>query len=334
MMIWCVLRIDCVSDAYNNNNLPPMKNFCFRLFLLTAILSFAACTQLSSNGEQEKKIDIQGHRGARGLLPENTLPAFLKAIDLGVNTLEMDVVITKDKKVLLSHEPFMSHEICLDTLGQEIPDSLAKSLNIYQMTAAEAQKYDCGSKYVERFPQQQKMKANKPLLSAVIEAVEAYTKGKILPPMYYNIETKSLPEGDEMYHPKPAEFVRLLLEVVNGKGIEDRTIVQSFDPRTLEETKQQQPKMTTALLVGNREGHEANVQKLSFVPEIYSCHYLLVTDSLMRYARDQNMKVIPWTVNDTLAMRRLDSLEVDGIITDYPDLAAKIFPPKSGKGSK
>ncbi len=310
-----------------------MKNFCL-LFLLITTFGFTACESPSSNGEKEKKMDIQGHRGARGLLPENTLPAFLKAIDLGVHTLEMDVVITKDKKVLLSHEPFMSHEICLDNLGQEIPDSLAKSMNIYQMTAKEAQKYDCGTKYVERFPQQQKMKVNKPLLSSVIEAVEAYAKGKNLPPMSYNIETKSLPEGDEVYHPKPEEFVRLLLEVINEKGIADRVIIQSFDPRTLEETKQQQPKMTTALLVANREGHEANLDKLGFMPEIYSCYYLLVTDTLVRYAHNQNMKVIPWTVNDTLEMRRLDSLEVDGIITDYPDLAVKIFPPKSGKDSK
>ena len=152
-------------------------------------------------------------------MPENTIPAFLKALDLGVNTLEMDVVITKDRKVLLSHEAFMSSEICLDSLGQAIPDSLAKFLNIYEMTVEEAQKYDCGSKHFARFPKQQNQKAIKPLLSTVIDTVEAYIAAKNLSPVFYNIETKSVPKGDDRYHPKPDEFARLLLEVVKDKGI-------------------------------------------------------------------------------------------------------------------
>jgi len=291
------------------------------LHVLLFLFSIAACTSSS----ESKKIDLQGHRGARGLLPENTIPAFIKALDLGVNTLEMDVVITKDRKVLLSHEAFMSSEICLDSLGQAIPDSLAKFLNIYEMTAEEVQSYDCGSKRNARFPQQQKLKVSKPLLSEVIDTVEAYIAAKNLAPVFYNIETKSVPQGDDRFHPKPNEFAELLLNVLQEKGISKRCIIQSFDPRTLQATKVLQKEIALALLVYNKEGYEANLERLGFVPEIYSCHFNLVTDSLMDYARQQKMKVIPWTVNDTTEMKRLVEMGVDGIITDYPDLGVKVL---------
>lgn len=303
----------------------PMKSFYLLLFL-SFLFSITACT---SSQKKQNKIDLQGHRGARGLMPENTIPAFIKALDLGVNTLEMDVVITKDKKVLLSHEAFMSSEICLDSLGKVIPDSLAKFLNIYEMTAEEVQKYDCGSKRFARFPQQQKLKAVKPLLSAVIDTVEAYVAAKNLSPVFYNIETKSVPKGDDRYHPKPNEFAQLLLEVVKEKGILDRTIVQSFDVRTLQATKKLDKDAVLALLVYNEDGYEANIEALGFLPEIYSCYFPLVTDSLMEYAHHQKMKVIPWTVNDTSDMKRMIGMGVAGIITDYPDLGAKIL-----KGNK
>lgn len=300
-----------------------MKTFSSLLFVCCICL-LSACTP-TSNQTLQKSIDLQGHRGARGLMPENTIPAFIKALDLGVNTLEMDVVITKDKKVLLSHEAFMSSEICLDSLGQAIPDSLAKFLNIYEMTAEEVQKYDCGTKPFARFPQQQKMKVRKPLLTTIIDTVEAYIAAKNLPSVFYNIETKSVPSGDDRYHPRPEEFTRLLLEVVKEKGILDRTIIQSFDPRTLQEAKKQEEDVVVALLVYNEDGYEANIERLGFLPEIYSCYHPLVTDSLIDYARQQKMKVIPWTVNDTSEMKRLVKMGVDGIITDYPDLGVELL---------
>ena len=102
------------------------------------------------------KFDIQGHRGARGLEPENTIPAFILALDSGVTTLELDVVITKDKQVVVSHEPWISSSICLDTAGNAIPEKDEKKLNIYQMTYDQVAKYDCGSKGNDKFPQQEK----------------------------------------------------------------------------------------------------------------------------------------------------------------------------------
>ena len=135
--------------------------------------------------------DVQGHRGCRGLLPENTIPAFIKAIDLGVTTLEMDVVFIKDLQAIVSHEPFFNHEITTKPNGTFITEAEEKSLNIYTMNYDEVAKYDVGMKPHPRFTAQEKIKASKPLLSAVIDSAEAYTKKNNLPAIHYNIETKT-----------------------------------------------------------------------------------------------------------------------------------------------
>ncbi len=120
-----------------------------------------------------KKFDIDGHRGCRGLMPENTIPAMLKAIDLGVNTLEMDVVITADDKVVVSHEPFFNHEITTLPSGKTFEEKDEKQYNIYRMTYDSVLKYDVGIKPHPRFPLQQKMNVQKPLLSVLIDSMEA-----------------------------------------------------------------------------------------------------------------------------------------------------------------
>ena len=174
---------------------------------------------------------IQGHRGCRGLLPENTLPAFIKAIELGVTTVEMDVAITKDKLVVVSHEPWMNHEICLDKNGNEINRADEMRYNIYQMNYDEVKQFDCGSKTHPRFLYQQKIKTYKPLLSEVIDAVENYSTQHDRK-INYNIEIKSLPEGDSLFHPVPETFCKLVVDVINQKKI-TRFNLQSFDLRIL-----------------------------------------------------------------------------------------------------
>jgi glycerophosphoryl diester phosphodiesterase len=253
------------------------------------------------------------------LYPENTIKGFLKAVDLGVTTLEMDVVITRDKKVLLSHEPFLSQEICYDSIGAEIPDSMALAYNLYQMTYEEISRCDCGSKPHGRFPDQVNNVSHKPLLKDVIRKVEAYTKENGLPPVSYNIETKCGPEGDDIYHPKPVEFVDLLMGVVGECGISSRLIVQSFDDRTLHYVMEAYPAITIALLIEDNPDFEANLEKFGSIPNIYSPNYLLVNKELMEFAGDNSMKVIPWTANDRTSMSALLELGVDGIITDYPN---------------
>ena len=184
---------------------------------------------MQSIAQINKHFDIEGHRGCRGLMPENTIPAFIKAVQIGVTTLEMDVVITKDKKVIVSHEPWMNADICTDATGNTISKNDEKNLNIYNMTYEEVKTYDCGTKPYARFPKQYKMKVSKPLLANVIDSVESYCKANNIKPPFYNIETKCTPNGDSVFHPAPADFTELLLDVIFKKGVAARCIIQSFD---------------------------------------------------------------------------------------------------------
>ena len=289
---------------------------------LTLLLVFfvpMACTQ---------NLDIQGHRGARGLMPENTIPAFLHALSLGVTTLELDVVISKDSQVVVSHEPFLSSAICYTPAGETIAPDQETDYNLYQMTYEEIRQADCGSQGNARFPEQQKAAAYKPLLADVIDSVEQYLRAQNLPPVRYNIETKSTPEGDGVFHPEPAKFVALVLAVVREKNITDRTIIQSFDVRTLRAAREAAPEIPQALLIENQREATENVALLGYIPAIYSPDYQLVDERLRAYTRDNGMQLIPWTVNDPAHIERMLHLEVDGIISDYPDRVIKMIQQK------
>lgn len=267
-----------------------------------------------------QEFDIQGHRGCRGLLPENTIEAFKKAIDLGVTTLEMDVVISKDNEVVLSHEPFLSHEIALDLNGNEIAEIDEKNFNLYQMNYAQIKQYDCGSKIHPRFTEQEKLKTYKPLLSEVIDFAESYIQ-KNYPgrKIQYNIETKSDPKGDDLFHPKPMEFVALLMAVLNQKNISDRIYIQSFDVRTLQHVHANFLKYKTVLLVENKMSISKNLKLLGFKPDVYSPEFILLNKKKVNQLHQKNIKVIPWTINKKDDMQRIISFGVDGIITDYPN---------------
>jgi glycerophosphoryl diester phosphodiesterase len=295
-----------------------------KLFILLFLGFVLACQNENKTMEvPNENFDIQGHRGCRGLLPENTIPAFLKAIDIGVTTLELDVVISKDKQVVVSHEPYLNPLICTGLEGENFED--AKKYNLYEMTYADISRCDCGSKGNPKYPEQQKMNVNKPLLFEVIDTVEKYLKDKGLPSIKYNIETKSEAKTDNIAHPAPAEFVKLLYEVLSQKGILERTTIQSFDIRTLQEIKKFDEKISLALLVAEKPYFEENIKELGFKPAIYSPYYVLVTDVLVAYCKKENIKLIPWTINDYEVMLTLKKQGVDGIITDYPDRAMKLI---------
>lgn len=299
-----------------------MKKSIFFLFIHLAMACTTPRHTPAIPAAQPGSFDKQGHRGCRGLMPENTWPAMEKALNLNVTTLEMDVVITQDKKVILSHEPFMGHEITTKPDGAFVTAAEEKSLNIYRMTYEEVKKYDVGLKPHPRFPRQQKMKAYKPLLSEVLDSVTKYMMTRRKPFPFYNIETKCLPAGDGMYHPAPAEFVELLMAVIKEKGVEDRVIIQSFDFRTLQYLHQHYPHIKTAMLIEDydKRGMEAQVKALGFTPSIYSPAYQLVTAGLIQSCHEKGIKVIPWTVNDKKKIEELKMAGVDGIISDYPDL--------------
>jgi glycerophosphoryl diester phosphodiesterase len=266
--------------------------------------------------------DTQGHRGCRGLMPENTIPAMLHALDLGVVTLEMDVVITKDKKVILSHEPFFNHEITTKPDGSYVTEKEERNLNIFRMDYTEVEKYDVGKKPHARFPQQQKIKASKPLLAAVFDSVKNYMLSANRAHPFFNIETKCLPISDNLYHPSPGEFIELLMQVIQEKGMSRQVLIQSFDFRSLQYLHQQYPSVATVMLIEESDttSFEDQLKKLGFVANVYSPHYSMVTEALVKKCHKQNMRLIPWTVNDRSTIDHLKKWGVDGIISDYPNL--------------
>lgn len=291
---------------------------------IVLILNMGCSNQKTLQGSplMAKVFDKQGHRGCRGLMPENTIPAMLHAIGFGVTTLEMDISITKDKKVILSHEPFFSHEITTKPDGGFINASEEKKYNIYQMTYDEVKTFDAGMKVHPRFPRQEKMKVSKPLLSDVIDAVNKDMMTRRRPFPLYNIETKTLPVSDNVYHPAPGEFIELLMAVIKEKRIEELTTIQSFDFRTLQYLHTHYPEMRTAMLIeeSDKRGLDVQLKALGFTPHIYSPAYGLVNSDLIKKCHEKNILIIPWTVNDKTKIIELKKMGVDGIITDYPDL--------------
>jgi len=295
-----------------------------KLFLINLFFIMACANQSHLHNASAGNVDFdkQGHRGCRGLMPENTIPAMIRSLDLGVTTLEMDAVITKDKKVILSHDQWFNHEISTKPDGMPVLEREERKFNVYWMTYEEVKTFDVGLKPHPRFPKQQKIKAVKPLLSDVIDSAEWHAKqsGRELP--YYNIETKSLPILDGVFHPVPEEFVELLMGVIKEKKIEHRVIIQSFDFRTLQYLHKTYPEITTAMLVEGYDKRtlEEQLKDLGFTPSIYSPAYERVTKDLVKKCHRENMKIIPWTVNSKEEIQRLRDMGVDGIISDYPDL--------------
>ena len=273
----------------------------------------------------QPKLDVEGHRGGRGLMPENSIPAMLHAVELGARTLELDCVISADGKVVVSHDVYMSSDIMLKPDGTEIGKAEEKQYKIYTMTYDSIRRFSEGVKRYPQFPQQASIKTYKPLLSELIDSVEGYVKRHHLKPVYYNMETKSTPEGDDIYHPKPEPFVALLMGVIKAKGIASRVIIQSFDPRTLRIVHRDYPQQVTALLIGNKDSFAANIASLGFTPTIYSPYYLLVNAELVKTAHDSKVSVLPWTVNEVADMKSMADLGVDGIISDYPDRLVGLF---------
>jgi len=267
--------------------------------------------------------DLQGHRGARGLAPENTIPAFRKALDLGVTTLELDVVISGDGQVVVSHEPWMSHEICTTPAGTPVPEAEERNHNLFDMTYAEIEAYDCGTRRHARFPEQELQAVAKPLLHDVIEMAEAYASRQREAPVFYNVETKIRPSWEGTFTPGPEAFADAVIEVLRDTKVAARATLQSFDPRTLIVAHMRQAPVRLALLVAasRDQGVEQNLEMLPFSPHIYSPDFTLVDGDLIAAAHDHGMQVVPWTVNEVEDMQRLVDLGVDGLITDYPDRA-------------
>lgn len=286
------------------------------LFLIFPILTFA----------QTMEFEIQGHRGSRGLMPENTIPAFKKAIDLGVHTLELDVVISKDKKVVVSHDPFFNPNCTTDPKGKFVTKE--NQGNLYQLTYEEIKKYDVGLRGNKDYPEQQKMAVYKPLLEDMIRESEKYAKGKGVKPLKYNIEIKSEEKEYEISQPKVEEFSDLVYKIIIKQLPPERVTLQSFDYNVLKfwhkqiEQKKYKPIILSALIepYDNNEV-QFNLDKLGFKPQIWSPYFAQATEKRVKELHKLGIKVIPWTVNKREDMEKVKAVGCDGLITDYPDRA-------------
>jgi len=291
---------------------------------ITFPILFFLFASIVVQAQKKTAFEIQGNRGARGLMPENTVPSMIKALESGATTLKMEVVISKDKQVVVSQEPYFNHVISSSPTGEEITLKNERKFNIYKMDYDEVKQFDVGSKPHPRFPQQEKFRVEKPLLSDLIDRVEFFvTKRKMAKP-HYNIETKLIRKGDGDFQPSPEEFVELIMAIVKVKKLEKRVTIHSFDIRSLQYVHEKYPQIPTSLGIDEKEDFENNIKALGFTPTIYSPYLPLVGKGLVDKCHAAGVKIIPWTVNTAKDMIYLKNLGVDGIVTDYPNLMTEV----------
>lgn len=294
--------------------------------------------------------DLQGHRGARGLAPENTLPAFARALTIGVTTLEMDAGLTEDDVVVIAHDRRLNPDIVRGSDGRWLA---GRTPAIREMTYRELQRYDVGrikpgSDYSRRFPEQRRQdKVRIPTLEEVFELTRHARNTEVR----FNIETKISPEASEETAP-PDVFVRALVKVVRDNGMASRTTIQSFDWRTLAIVHKEAPEIATAYLSSQQQaldniqaGHREDspwtagirFRDHGSVPKmvkaaggkIWSPNAVDVTEALVKEAKSLGLTVLPWTVNERADMERLIDWGVDGLISDYPDRLREVMAAKN-----
>jgi glycerophosphoryl diester phosphodiesterase len=293
--------------------------------------------------------DLQGHRGARGLAPENTLEGFAKAIEIGVTTLETDIAVTKDGVLVLYHDRVLNPDITRQADGTWIA---ARGPAINTLTHAELGRYDVGrikpeSKYAAQFPEQQAIDGARIPTLADLFAITSPTGRAVR----FNIETKLSPDHSGET-PDPETFARLVVESVRKAGVSARVTIQSFDWRTLRAVRKLAPEIGTACLTaqttlrdrqvdGQRKpspwlagldviDHGASVPRLVQAAGCgaWSPRYAELTAEAVAEAHNLDLKVVPWTVNARADMERLIDMGVDGLISDYPDRARAVMAAK------
>lgn len=300
-----------------------------------SLLLIALLTGIGCQAERDRLpegFDLQGHRGAMGLKPENTLPGFYKAVDLGVSTIEFDLAVTGEHRLIISHEPWFRSDICLQPDGTPISREEERSFRIYEYDYETIAEFDCGTLQHPSHPNQKNLFASKPLMTDAIAAVDEYVRTQGRAPVRYNIEIKSNPAWDGTLTPDPEVFARLLyeelldLEQQLESPILERVSVQSFDPRPLHVFRDIAPTVPLAILTFTEESVDEHIEFFGFLPEIYSPNYGILTSEHVRRAHELGMLVIPWTVNTVEDMQKMMDLGVDGLITDYPDRFNELYP--------
>ncbi|WP_210410653.1 glycerophosphodiester phosphodiesterase [Leptospira yanagawae] len=311
----------------------------YSIYMLVGLLILLVmnCASVETPNRLRKDIDLQGHRGARGLKPENTWPAFEEAIKYKMVTLELDTVLTKDKRIVIHHDSETNPVICQNADGSEI-----QKKSLYDLTLAELQTLDCGKKQNPSFPKQVPVPGTKLLsLEEFFDLVQKHEK-KSKEVYEFNIETK-FPDDESAPDSLVKEHTEKLIQVIEKYKVVDRSTIQSFDLRTLTVSKQKNPKIKTSALfvptyfqgflmtIGFGNGYRESIitKAKEKQADIISPYFLYVTPKFVKSSHDKGMMVIPWTVNAEKEMNRLVSCGVDGIISDYPDLLDKVVPRKN-----
>lgn len=291
-------------------------------FLLITFVAFPfGCNQAN----ETKDLELIGHRGATGLVPENTIPGFKKALEYGVDGIELDVVIAGDDQVVISHEPWFRHDICLTPEGDSLDEESQMEHLIYEMTYEEIAQYDCGSVQRPGYPDQQTQFLSKPLMKDALREVESFRKDHDYAPVDYNVEIKSNAAWDNKLQPEPDETAKIVYDELQAIGLLDRIKILAFDERILNAMNEIDSTLTQVYLISGSESDiSANLAKLNFTPDVYAPAYSLVDSILVERVRAEGMRIFTWTVNDYNEMIRLIDLGVDGIISDYPNFYDRI----------
>lgn len=259
-----------------------------------------------------------GHRGTRGLMPENTIEAMTKGIEVGANMVEMDVHITKDGQVVVYHDESFDPAYTLMPDGSKIPAKERKKYTFYQMNYTDIKPFIISTN--RAYPQQENKKTYAPLLGELIDAVDAFTKAKGLPDVYYLVEIKSAEKTDGFDQPAPEPYMKLVMDVLQPKKLGKRLIIQSFDMRPLQVLHRTHPEVALGYLTGDKTlSVYGDVAKLGFAPMFYNPAGKFVTADVVKQCHEKGMLIAPWTINTLTEMKNFKSIGVDGIITDYPN---------------
>jgi glycerophosphoryl diester phosphodiesterase len=250
-----------------------MRLICFHLLLFFIYISGCSQPDKAQNVElidKTQSVELVGHRGATALLPENTIPGFLRALELGVDGIEMDVVISGDDQVVISHEPWFRHDICLTPEGDPIDEDAQMDHLFYNMTYEQIAQYDCGSIPNPRFPNQENQPLSKPLLREAITEIESYITENNYEPISYYIDVKSKPAWDNKLQPEPSKVAQLIYAELADLDVLDRVRILTLDIRMLHAFKDLDTSIIQAYSTSkNNPDLAANLAKLNYTPQIY-----------------------------------------------------------------
>jgi glycerophosphoryl diester phosphodiesterase len=262
------------------------------------------------------KFYAQGHRGVRGLMPENTIEGCIEAVRLGFDGLEIDVVCSKDGQIVVSHDPWMSPLFCNFPNGEPVLFGGNQDVNLYKMPYDLIRQFDFGVRGNARFPLQKHLKTHKPTLNELIKAVFLFCETHNYTKPFFNIEVKSHADWFGKYVPMPHEFIKHLegpLSILPPHLY----YVSSFDPIFLRAFKKANPKTAVAFLTENRLSIKENLRILGFKPDIFSPYYRFLNNANIRVCKKMGIVLIVWTVNDLDAVNRLKKQGIQGVISDF-----------------